>query len=322
MNQFTLGLIAVVTLILGAVIIWDVKRVKIVKYKLKDSVAAYLFLAPALVLIVLFVIQPIVLSLLYGFTDYYLLEPNNIRYVGLDNFRALAEDYAQKGDLYHALKNTAYFVVLVVPLQIGAALGLALLVNKPIRGNTFFKVAFFSPVVMSLTVISLLWLNILRPDEQGMFNGLLSMIGIPPQKFLSDPDQAMNIIVLVSAWQGAGFQMMIFLAGLKNIPADLYEAASLDGASRWGKFRYVTLPGLKPTTVFIVITTFIGATKLIIQPMIMTGYKSYTVTLSYLIYMEGYFFKMVGYASAIALLVTILVGSATMLQRYLLREED
>ncbi|OUM86564.1 MAG: ABC transporter permease [Bacillus thermozeamaize] len=304
------------------VIVWDIVRAKDQKYRFRDSVVAYLFLAPALVLIVLFVIQPIVLSLYYAFTDYYLLEPNNIHFTGLENFRSLLDDFRQKGDVYHALVNTAYFVVLVVPIQISVALGLALLVNKPFKGNTFFKVAFFSPVVMSLTVISLLWLNILRPDEQGMLNGLLSVFGIPPQKFLSDPDQAMTIIVLVSAWQGAGFQMMIFLAGLKNISPELYEAASLDGANAWKKFRYITLPGIKPTTVFIIITTFIAATKLIIQPMIMTGYKSYTVTLSYLIYMEGYFFKMVGYASALALLVTILVGSATMLQRYLLREED
>lgn len=323
MNTFTLGLVAVVAGIMLLTIVRDIRIAGVDdKYKWSHSLAAYLFLLPTLVLIVLFVIQPIVMSLWYGFTDYYLLEPNNINYVGLDNFKFLMNDLGAKGDFYNAIKNTAQFVFLVVPLQISVALGLALLINKPRKGNTFFKVAYFSPVVMSLTVISLLWMFMLRPDELGLINSLLAIVGIPTQTFLSDPDQAMNIIVLISAWQGAGFQMLIFLAGLKSIPSNLYEAAHLDGANAWKRFRHITIPGLRPIMIFIFITTFIGASKLIIQPMVMTGYKSYTVTLSYLIYIEGYTFKMVGYASAIALLVTIIIGSGTLLQTYLLRRED
>ncbi|CAM4457718.1 fructooligosaccharide transport system permease protein [Paenibacillus endophyticus] len=322
MNTFTLGLIAVFILILAVCVLWDIRKSGEFKFKWSHSLAGYLFMAPALVLIVLFVIQPIVLSLWYGFTDYYLLEPNNIHYIGLNNFSSLTKDLSGQGDFYHALKNTLYFMLFCVPLQIAVALGLALLVNKPRKGGGFFKVAFFSPVVMSLAVTSFLWLYMLRPDEKGLINGLLVKMGIPVQGFFTDPDQAMNLIILLSAWQGAGMQMIIFLAGLKNISRDLYEAAQLDGANRWKSFLNITMPGLKPITLFILITTFIAASRLMIQPMILTGYKEFTVTLSYLIYNEGYVFKMVGYASAIALLVTVLIGSMTLVQRYVLREVD
>ena len=323
MTKFTIGIIAVFLLVLAGAIIRDIKKEKNQKYNLKHSVGAYLFLAPALLLIVLFVIQPIVMSLWYAFTDYYLLEPHNINFVGLDNFKTLFRDFGARGDFYNAIKNTAYFVVLVLPIQIGAALGLAVLLNRlgERKVGGFFKVAYFSPVVMSLTVVSLLWLNLLRPDNLGLINSILVKFGMEPQRFLQDPSQAMNWIILISAWQGAGFQMLIFLAGLKNIPKDIVEAAELDGCNKWNVFRHITLPSIKPTFVFVFITTLIGASKLMVQPMVMTGYKDYTVSMSYYIYMEGYYFKMVGYASAAALLMTIMVGGVTLLQRRLLKED-
>ncbi|WP_212905392.1 carbohydrate ABC transporter permease, partial [Clostridium polyendosporum] len=235
-------------------------------YKLKETILAYLFLSPALIGICTFILIPIALSISYAFTDYYLLKPNDIHFIGLENFKNMAVDDM----VISSFKNTLHFVILVIPIQVGLALGLALLINKKFKFNTFFRVAFFSPVVMSLVVVSILWMTLLNPSS-GLVNTMLQKFGLPGQPFLTSTGQAMNTIVLMSAWQGAGYQMMIFLAGLTNIPADMYEAASIDGATKLEQFRYITLPSLKPTMAFVLITTMIGAFKLIVQPMVMTS---------------------------------------------------
>jgi fructooligosaccharide transport system permease protein len=240
-------------------------------------------------------------------------------FVGLDNFINLFQDPI----FLKSLVNTLEFVVWVIPLQIGAALGLALLLNKQRKANTFFKVAYFSPVVMSLVVISVLWLYLLNPNE-GIINNVLTYFGISAQPFLTSPKQAIFTIVVVSAWQGAGFQMLIFLAGLQNIPGDVYEAAQLDGMNKWQRFIYITLPLLKPTSIFIFITTLIGAFKLLVQPMVMTqgGPVNSTMTVVYYIYQTGFTDRMVGYASSIALLFGTIIGLVTITQRKLVKEDE
>ncbi|MCU7746669.1 MULTISPECIES: carbohydrate ABC transporter permease [Priestia] len=289
------------------------------KIKWKDNVVAYTFLGPALLLLLLFLIIPAIMSVYYAFTDYYLLTPDMRKFVGLDNFINLFKDPI----FLKSLANTLKFVVWVIPLQIGAALGLALLLNKQRKANTFFKVAYFSPVVMSLVVISVLWLYLLNPNE-GIINNVLTYFGVSAQPFLTSPKQAMFTIVFVSAWQGAGFQMLIFLAGLQNIPGDVYEAAQLDGMNKWQRFIYITLPLLKPTSIFIFITTLIGAFKLLVQPMVMTqgGPVNSTMTVVYYIYQTGFTDRMVGYASSIALLFGTIIGLVTLAQRKLVKEED
>ncbi|WP_349346886.1 carbohydrate ABC transporter permease [Priestia megaterium] len=289
------------------------------KIKWKENVVAYTFLGPALVLLLLFLIIPAIMSVYYAFTDYYLLTPDTRKFVGLDNFINLFKDPI----FLKSLANTLKFVVWVIPLQIGAALGLALLLNKQRKANTFFKVAYFSPVVMSLVVISVLWLYLLNPNE-GIINNVLTYFGVSAQPFLTSPKQAMFTIVFVSAWQGAGFQMLIFLAGLQNIPGDVYEAAQLDGMNKWQRFIYITLPLLKPTSIFIFITTLIGAFKLLVQPMVMTqgGPVNSTMTVVYYIYQTGFTDRMVGYASSIALLFGTIIGLVTLAQRKLVKEED
>ncbi|MDR7245843.1 carbohydrate ABC transporter permease [Priestia megaterium] len=289
------------------------------KIQWKENIVAYTFLGPALLLLLLFLIIPAIMSVYYAFTDYYLLTPDMRKFVGLDNFINLFKDPI----FLKSLVNTLKFVVWVIPLQIGAALGLALLLNKQRKANTFFKVAYFSPVVMSLVVISVLWLYLLNPNE-GIINNVLTYFGISAQPFLTSPKQAMFTIVFVSAWQGAGFQMLIFLAGLQNIPGDVYEAAQLDGMNKWQRFIYITLPLLKPTSIFIFITTLIGAFKLLVQPMVMTqgGPVNSTMTVVYYIYQTGFTDRMVGYASSIALLFGTIIGLVTLAQRKLVKEED
>ncbi|RSK25933.1 sugar ABC transporter permease [Bacillus sp. HMF5848] len=294
-------------------------RKSYVQYKKSEVVAAYGFLTPAIILAFLFIVLPIFLAFTYGFTDYYLLKPNDKQFIGLENFERMLSDEVLRKTIF----NTLQFVFLVVPLQLAMALGMALIVNTNIKGNSFYRTAYFSPAVLSLVVISILWTVMLNPTS-GLINEILVSLGLPAQPFLSSANQAMPTIVVISAWQGAGYQMMIFLAGLKNIDNSLYEAADIDGANGIYKFLYITLPSLKPITMFLVITTTIQAFKLIVQPMVMTGggpdYATMTV-LQY-IYEYGYRHRNIGYASAITLVFTVMLVVVSIIIKKLFREEQ
>lgn len=323
MLKTTITILAVFTIAFIIFAVYDAitaKRRKEV-YRTKSTITAYLMLLPAVSLAFMFVMLPILYSLGYAFTDYYLLKPNEINIVWFENFKDFFSELATKGTLYNAIKNTIIFVVGVVPLQIGLALLLSLFVNRPGIGSKIFKVCFFAPVVISLSVTSFLWLQILAPGENGLLNSLLGLFGIAPHDWLRDPRTAMPCIIVLSAWQGCGYQMLIFLSGLSNIRKELYEAASLDGANRLRKFKLVTWPGLRSTFVYIIITVFIGACRILTQPMLMTGYQDHTVTLSYYMYQQGYTFRWVGYSSAVALIMTIFIGGITLIQRRMFREK-
>lgn len=287
--------------------------------KKNETLRGYLFLSPALIILGIFLFIPTLLSIYYAFTDYYLLTPEDTKFIGFNNFIKLISDNL----FWHSLKNIGQFVIFIIPIQLGLALGLALLVNNNRKSTILFKIAFFSPVVMSLVVVSVLWLVLLNPSS-GLINSLLHTIGISKQPFLTSPKQAMFVIILVSAWQGAGYQMLIFLAGLQNIPKDVYEAATIDGASTWKKFIDITLPMLKPTSVLILTTTLIDAFKLVIQPMVMTqgGPLDSTLTPVFYIYRTGFTDRMVGYASSITVIFGIVIVLFTLFQRKLLGDEN
>ncbi|MDS4367496.1 sugar ABC transporter permease [Streptococcus pneumoniae] len=293
----------------------DTKR----REKIKDNILGYSFLAPALILLGIFLVIPVGMVIYYTFTDYYLLTPDERKFVGFENFIRLTKDPI----FLKSFLNTLKFVVWIIPVQLGAALGMALIVNKKRKGNMFFKVAFFAPVVMSLVVISILWLYLLNPNS-GLLNAILNKVGIASQPFLTSPKQAMYAIVFVSAWQGAGYQMLLFLGGMQNIPQDVYEAAELDGFSKWAQFRYITMPLLKPTALFVLLTTLISAFKLIVLPMVMTqgGPLNSTITMVYYIYQQGFTDRLVGYSSSIALVFTTLIGMISLVQRRVLKEDD
>ncbi|MGX6971757.1 sugar ABC transporter permease [Vagococcus lutrae] len=278
----------------------------------QERFGGYIFLLPALILLGLFLFLPTLLSIYYSFTDYYMLTPQDRSFIGIGNYITLFKDPL----FIKSLWNIGKFVIFIMPIQVGTALGLALLVNKKRKGNTFFKIAFFAPVVMSLVVVSVLWLYLLNPTD-GLINALLLKVGINAQPFLTSPKQAMFVIIAISAWQGAGYQMLIFLAGLQNIPSEIYEAARIDGANKWEQFRNVTLPMLKPTSVMILTTTLIDAFKLIIQPMVMTqgGPLNSTITPVYYIYRSGFTDRHVGYASAITVIYGGVIIIFSLLQR-------
>ena len=324
MLKTSIIILALFVLAFGGFVVYDLATARKHRevYRLKSTVTAYLMLLPAVILAFLFILLPILYSLGYAFTDYYLLKPNDIKFIELQNFKDFFEELSTKNTLYHAIKNTITFVVGVVPLQIGLALLLALFVNRPGVGSKIFKVCFFAPVVISLSITAFLWELILAPGDGGLLNSMLGMFGVPPHDWLRDPQTAMPCIIVLSAWQGCGYQMLIFLSGLSNIRKDLYEAAALDGANSWHQFWNVTWVGLRSTFVYILITVFIGACRILTQPMLMTGYMDHTVTLSYYMYNKGYTERWVGYSSAVALLMTIFIGGITLIQRRIFREKE
>lgn len=275
-------------------------------YSTQDTIVGWAFLLPAVILGLIFIITPMIISLSYSFTDAKLLSLNKMNFVGFDQFKNAFKDR----DMWQAFGNTMKFVACVVPLQLFLAFALALILNSKVKFNTFFRWAFFVPVMLSLAVTSMLWMNLLN-EQDGLINAILETIGLGRQKFLGNPKQAMNIIIIISAWQGAGYQMLIFLSALKNIPKDVYEAADIDGANKWQKLIYITCPLIKSTFSFILVTMLIGAFRLITQPMIMTngGPIGSTMTMSFYIYRQGITYRAVGYSSAIALLYTIFMAT-------------
>lgn len=289
------------------------------KNKVLRNQIGWLFVLPAILLLLIFLIIPFAMSISYSFTDYNILNPDAKKFVGLANYIQTFKD----GIFLQSLKNIAQFVVFIIPIQLGLALGLALIVNKKRPFNLFYKIAFFAPVVVSLTVTLVLWLYIVNPD-QGLLNSLLKIIHVAPQPFLTSAKQAMYVIIGISAWQGAGYQMLIFLAGLQDIPESLYEAAELDGASKWKKFLYITLPGLKPTTVMILTTTLISALNLMTQSMVMTqgGPEYSTMTPIYYIYRTGFTDRQLGYASAVSVIYGLIIIVLTVVQRRITNRKE
>lgn len=285
-------------------------------YGVNESIVGICFILPAVILGAIFTIAPMFISLAYAFTDadFYLLD--EAQWNNFENFGRLFQD----PQMWKALGNTLLFVVVDTPAQLVVALGLALLLNKKkLYGNTFFRWAFFTPVMLSLAVTSMLWMNLLD-SQSGLIPSLFVKWGWIEEGekiFLNDPSQAMMVIVFISVWQGAGYQMLIFLSALKNIPTEMYEAASLDGASSVRQFWSITLPSIKPTFSFVLVTMLIGAFRLITQPMIMTqgGPLDSTLTMSYLIYRQGIDYYDVGYSSAIALFYTIIMSTVALTLR-------
>jgi fructooligosaccharide transport system permease protein len=289
-------------------------KIKLLKKK-DEKIAAYIFIFPAVVLLFMFLILPVFSTVRYSFTDYNILRPDQIKFCGLNNFTDLFKDK----DFIQSIWNTFYFTLVVVPFQCLLALVLALFISSRRRGVSIFRAAYFSPMVTSMVVIAILWSVLYNPDPStGLINALFVKFGIHPVGFLNDPKTAMNSIIFMSAWQAAGYQMMIFLAGLQAIPSDQYEAASIDGAGKIKQFFYITIPGLKNVIKYVVIITTIQAMKLFTQPYVMTqgGPQNSTTTLVYNIYQQGFQSRNFGYAcSAAVVFLAIVIVMSLLLKR-------
>lgn len=273
------------------------------------------FVAPALLLIAVFFFLPVAAALLLSFTDfdiYALGDLSRLRWVGADNYFRLLGDPL----FWVALKNTLYFVVIGGPLSVMVSLGAALLVNHRLtRLQGLFRTLFFLPVVTTLVAIAVVWRYLYHP-RYGLLNYLLGLFGFGPIDWLGDPDWAMPAIILMAVWKNFGFNMIIFVAGLQNVPSRLYEAANIDGADAWRQFRHITLPMLAPTFLFVTVITMIGYFQLFAEPYVMTqgGPANSTLSLSLLMFQEGFRWWNMGYASAAAFVLFAIILAGTLLQ--------
>jgi ABC-type sugar transport system permease subunit len=280
------------------------------------------FAVPGIVLLLVFVIGPALVSLVLAFTNARLISPTPPEFVGLENFhRAFTDD----ATFHRSLLNTFLFAVIVVPLQGGLGLVLALLVNQKLAGRNVFRTIFFLPVITSMVVVSLLWRFLYQED--GLINASLSVLtggAWAGQAWLADPSTAMGAIVVMSVWQGVGFHMIIWLAGLQTIPEEVYEAGALDGCTPRQRFWHLTLPLLKPTFVFVLITITIAAMSLFVQVNIMTngGPVGSTSTIVLQIVQKGFQQQQMGYGAALSLIFFCIVLTLALVQRRLTRDKD
>lgn len=272
----------------------------------QDTWLAWLFSAPALALLLVFLVTPFLMAIGLSFTDQRLIPNPRLptEFIGLRNYQRLLADRT----FWIAVGNCFLFVAVVVPVQTTLALGMAMLVNQRLKGATVFRTVYFSPVVITMVVVSVIWTFLFNSD-QGFINRLVGWISlgtIGHQDWLNDPSLAFFCIMLVSIWQGAGFQMVIFLAGLQSIPRELYQAAEVDGAGLWQEFYHVTLPQLRNATIFVLLSTTILAFKLFVQVWVMQGPAGHpqgsTMTLMVYAVATGFQRGRIGYASAITVL--------------------
>ena len=280
------------------------------------------FLAPALALLAVFVVWPLVRAGVWSFTNADLLSPERARGVGLDNYTGLWAD----GRFRSAFANTWIFALLVVPAQTVAAFFLALWVNRPERAWRWLRAVFFVPVVIAMPVLAVLWTLLYQPaqgGEMGPVNAALGVFGVPPQAWLRDPALALPAIAFMSIWQGVGLQMMVFLAGLQGVSKELLEAARIDGAGAAQRVWHVVVPAMRNTIIFVVTVTTILAFRIFVQPYLMTrgGPGNSTLSLIQSVYEMTFVSQDLGRACAAAMVFLVLVGVLTWAQRRVLKEE-
>jgi len=283
-----------------------------------DSRWGYIMIAPMLIYFAIFFVYPIVTSFTLSFWDYNLLQPSN-PFVGLDNYKQCLGD----DNFLMALRNTGLYAFWVVLLGTIISLALAVVLNRALEAVGLFRTLYFIPVITSIMAAVLVWKYLYRPNEVGLFNMILGWFGVDPINWLQgDGNVALGALIVMAIWKNMGFNMIIFLAGLKAIPDMYYEAASIDGASGWQKFRHITLPALKPTIIFVVVTSLISTFQVFTQIIGMTegGPGNATRTIVYHIYEVGFSFFDLGYASAAAVVMLVIVGFITWIQMRLARD--
>lgn len=273
-------------------------------------------LLPACVLLLLFIGIPVVLAFGLSFTNARTISPNPTKFIGIQNFTRLFADPT----FWHALRNVVIFSIVVVPVQAGLGLLLAVLINKQVRSSVFFRTVYFLPVITSMVVVSLLWMFIYQND--GMLNQIMAKLTFGHWQavdWLNNPQTALGAIIVMSIWQAVGQHMLIWLSGLQTIPGELYEAAELDGCTPWQQFKNVTWPCLRSTRNMILITITIAAMSLFTQINVMTqgGPRDATTTVVYEAVRSGFQQQEMGYASAITLVFFVVIMIISGIQRRL-----
>jgi multiple sugar transport system permease protein len=280
-----------------------------------EAIAGYLFVLPDVIGLSVFVVLPIATAVYLSFHDWNGL--SDPIFAGFDNFKGLFGDLA----FWSSLRTTLVYVLIFVPSLLVVSLALAMLVNQKLKFTWFFRSAFFLPVMFSLVVASVVWGQIMQ-EKGGLLNNLLATLAIPPQPWLGSTSQALVAIVIVVLWQGVGYNMIIFLAGLQDIPSDIYDAAAVDGANAWSRFWRITVPLLRRTTVFVLITSLIAAFQAFDPMFVLTagGPANSTTTTVFYIYQNAFSFLRLGYASAISLVLFLMILALSGLQLRVFRD--
>jgi multiple sugar transport system permease protein len=274
----------------------------------EQAIAGYGFLLPTLLSVGVFIVFPVVFSFYLSFHEWDYMSASR-PFVGLGNYVRMI----QHEKFWKTVRTSVTYAFTYVPVNIIVSLGLALLINRQVPGITLFRTAYFSPVITSSVAVALIWGWIFDAGF-GLLNYLLSLFGIPPQMWLGDPKWALSCLVLMAVWNGVGYNMMIFLAGLQGIPQEYYDAAIVDGANPLQRFRHVTFPLLSPTTFFVFITGVMGALQVFDQIYILTkgAPAGTTRTIVYYLFENGFMYFDMGYASAIAWVLFAMIFALTL----------
>jgi multiple sugar transport system permease protein len=276
-----------------------------------------LMAAPYALFLLVFAAYPICFAIALVFMRWDLVTAP--AFAGADNIQLLATD----ARFWQAVFNTLVFLAIHLPLQVATALALALALNRPLKLLTFWRAAFFLPVVISGAVVAILW-NALYATDVGLINRLLGTIGISPVPWLTDPALAMPSIAVMVTWKNVGFYVVIYLAGLQYIPRSTQEAIELDGATPWQRFRYLTLPLLLPQTILVLTLSTINGFQLFIEPYVMTGGGPLRRTFSVVLYMytNAFSYQKMGYAATIGVALAVIIGTVVAIQRKVIGEAE
>jgi multiple sugar transport system permease protein len=289
------------------------------RFKSSDTLAGYIFMAPTIIILGVFLMLPILIAVVLAFHKIQLLGEFGYRFNQLNNFIRMISDER----VWIALRNTAEYVAIVVPTQTILALILAVILNAKIKGKNWFRIIFFMPTVTSSAVLTLIFMWIY--NSNGLLNNFLAFLGLPTYNWIGDPAVALKAIMLMNIWATAPLFMVIYLAALQDIPESLYEAATIDGATWWEKFIFITLPFLKPVTFFVLVMGIIGTFQLFDQSYIFSrgtgGPDNSTLTVVLLVYQYAFRNVDMGYAAALALLLAVAIMVVTLVQRYWFKEE-
>ncbi|MBD3288649.1 ABC transporter permease subunit [candidate division KSB1 bacterium] len=285
--------------------------------KTKRDKIGYVFVLPYLIHFSVFVAFPLAFSFVLIFHKWDIISPMD--WVGFSNFSKLVQDVL----FFKAIRNTLVFLVIHIPLQIIIALALAEFLNQKIRFRGFFRASYFMPVVVSGVVITILWQQLYAQDS-GIINSLLVKLAGVKLPWLTSVKLAMPSIAIMATWKNVGLYIVLFLVGLQTVPKYMYEAADIEGASHWQKFRHITLPMINPTMIMVVIISTIGGFSLFIEPYIMTGGGPLNSTLSAMLYIyrQAFSFYHMGYAATLGFFFALIVFSVVLIQKKIIEREN
>ncbi len=283
---------------------------RIKRRQVMDWLTAYGMLTPSFLVLAVFIYFPVVFTLYLSFQRWRLLR-GPAAFAGLANYQFMLTSE----DFWQALRNTFYFATGAIPTGMALALIIAMLLNRPLRGMALYRTAYFIPVITSMVAVSVVWLWIYHPDV-GLMNWLLGLVGLGPVRWLNEPGPAMPALIIMSVWKGLGYNVIIYLAGLQNVPQHLFEAARIDGANRWQLFRHITWPLVTPTSFLIFIMAVINSFQSFTQVHVMTqgGPLGATTVIVYYLYQQAFQQFNMGYGSAVAMALFVIILALTLIQ--------